>query len=234
MMQPRNIIASVLVLVVVLGGALVLTKDDNKNSMNDNQQDAYNQNDQQQADQNGGVNQPADTGSVTQEVRKITIKTAKGEIKLELYPKVAPKTVENFITLTQKGFYNNLIFHRVVPGFVIQGGDPLGNGTGGPGYQFEDEINPRSLGLPDSLIKEYENDGYVYNYSLTSLPNEVGSLSMANAGPNTNGSQFFIITDTPQPHLNGRHTVFGKVVSGMDVVKKIQQGDKMELVTVTQ
>lgn len=233
MMQPRNIIASVLVLVVVLGGILVLTKGDNKTSMNDNQQDAYGQNNQQTG-QNNGVNQPADTTPVTQEVRKVTIKTQRGEIKLELYPKVAPKTVENFITLTQKGFYNNLTFHRVVPGFVIQGGDPLGNGTGGPGYQFEDEINPRSLGLPDSLIKEYESDGYVYNYLLTSLPNEVGSLSMANAGPNTNGSQFFIITDTVQPHLNGRHTVFGRVVSGMDVVKKIQQGDKMESVVVTQ
>ncbi len=135
------------------------------------------------------------------------IETDKGNVEVELYPEYAPKTVNNFVFLAREGFYDGVAFHRVINNFVIQGGDPTGTGTGGPGYKFEDEVknNP--------------------------LKHERGSLSMANAGPNTNGSQFFI-AHSPQPHLNGKHTVFGKVVSGLDVVDAIQQGDKMKKVTI--
>ena len=162
-----------------------------------------------------------------------TIKTEKGDIELELYHDVAPKTVENFLKLSREGFYNSVKFHRVIKDFMIQGGDPLSKtdnpkaGTGGPGYTFEDEINPKSLGLSDADIKALEAAGYTYNYSLQSLKVEPGVIAMANSGPNTNGSQFFIVTTRPQPHLNGRHTVFGRVVKGMDVVKNITQGDKI-------
>ncbi len=165
------------------------------------------------------------------EVVSAVIKTDKGDITLELYPKVAPKTVDNFVKLSKSGFYNGVKFHRVIPSFMIQGGDPLSKtddprtGTGGPGYSFEDEINPRSLGLSESEISQLEAQGYVYDYSLESLPVDVGALAMANSGPNTNGSQFFIVTMSPQPHLNGKHTVFGKVIDGMDVVRSIEQGD---------
>lgn len=138
-----------------------------------------------------------------------TIETDRGTIVLELYPEQAPKTVNNFVFLARQGFYDGLKFHRVIPGFVIQGGDPTGTGAGGPGYKFQDEVT---------------------NNSLT---HETGAISMANAGPNTNGSQFFI-TRAPQPHLNGKHTVFGKVVQGQDVVEAMQQGDKMIAVTITE
>ena len=137
------------------------------------------------------------------------IETNRGSIKLELFPKHAPKTVNNFVFLAQQGFYDGVSFHRVISNFMIQGGDPTGTGAGGPGYSFEDEVadNP--------------------------LTHETGVISMANAGPNTNGSQFFI-THSPQPHLNGNHTVFGKVVSGQDVVNSIRQGDKMEQVKISE
>ena len=137
------------------------------------------------------------------------IETNKGVIELELYPQHAPKTVNNFVFLAGKGFYDGLSFHRVISNFMIQGGDPTGTGGGGPGYRFEDEVaeNP--------------------------LKHEKGVISMANAGPNTNGSQFFI-THAPQPHLNRKHTVFGKVVAGQDVVDSIQQGDKMEQVKISE
>jgi len=133
---------------------------------------------------------------------RVSMKTNKGTIELELYPKHAPKTVNNFVFLAGEGFYNDVVFHRVINNFVIQGGDPTGSGMGGPGYRFEDEL----VGNP--------------------LKHETGVISMANAGPNTNGSQFFI-THSPQPHLNGKHTVFGRVVNGMDVVNAIKQGDRM-------
>lgn len=136
-----------------------------------------------------------------------TMETAKGTIELELYPQHAPKTVNNFVFLAEAGFYDGVAFHRVIPNFVIQGGDPTGTGRGGPGYRFEDEVK----GNP--------------------LKHEAGVISMANAGPNTNGSQFFI-THSPQPHLDGKHTVFGKVVEGQDVVNAIRQGDRMTKVTV--
>lgn len=161
------------------------------------------------------------------DIRKVVIVTEKGDIKLELYSKVAPKTVGNFIKLTEEGFYDGTTFHRVVEDFMIQGGD---NETGGPGYTFEDEINPIALNLDIALTKELEKRGYKYRTDLDSIPHEVGVISMANSGPNTNGSQFFIVTTEPQPHLNGLHTVFGRVYEGMDVVLNIQAGDIMERV----
>lgn len=138
-----------------------------------------------------------------------TITTNKGDIVVDLYTQHAPKTVNNFVFLAQEGYYDSVAFHRVISNFVIQGGDPTGTGSGGPGYRFEDEVknNP--------------------------MKHETGVLSMANAGPNTNGSQFFI-THSPQPHLDGKHTVFGKVVEGMDVVNAIRQGDKMEKVEISE
>ncbi len=138
----------------------------------------------------------------------IDIITTKGLIEIELYPQDAPKTVENFATLTTQGYYNGLTFHRVEPGFVIQGGDPSGNGTGGKsifGDTFADELNPET--------QSYKN-GY-----------KEGVVAMANRGPNTNGSQFFImLADNDLPHA---YTIFGKVVKGMNVVKQIVAGDKM-------
>ena len=140
---------------------------------------------------------------------RVTLETTRGTIELELYPQHAPNTVNNFVFLSREGFYDGVSFHRVISDFVIQGGDPTGTGRGGPGYRFEDEVadNP--------------------------LTHERGVISMANAGPNTNGSQFFI-THSPQPHLNGKHTVFGKVVKGLDVMDDIEQGDTMKSVRVSE
>jgi cyclophilin family peptidyl-prolyl cis-trans isomerase len=121
--------------------------------------------------------------------------TNKGAIGLELFDDDAPKTVENFVKLSKDGFYDGVVFHRVIEDFMIQGGDPTGTGMGGPGYQFEDEHNSRKV--------------------------ERGALAMANSGPNTNGSQFFIVTAAACPWLDGLHTVFGRVASGMDVVDEI-------------
>lgn len=169
---------------------------------------------------------------VSDGTRRVRMKTAKGDIVLELYPKAAPKTVENFLKLAGAKFYDGTKFHRVIADFMIQGGDPLSKtddprvGTGGPDYKFEDEINPRSIGVPDELIKQYESEGYRYNYEIKqSLPVIPGVIAMANSGPNTNGSQFFIVTEQSQPHLYGKHTGFGRVIGGMEVVRAIQQGD---------
>lgn len=145
----------------------------------------------------------------TDKAYTITMETTKGEIVLELYPEHAPKTVNNFVFLSKEGYYDGISFHRVISDFMVQGGDPTGTGMGGPGYKFEDEFT--------------ENP----------LTHERCSISMANSGPNTNGSQFFI-THSPQSHLNGKHTVFGKVVKGDDVVDTLAQGDKMEKVTVSE
>ena len=123
-------------------------------------------------------------------------------IELERYPNEAPRTVENFRKLARDGFYEGVIFHRVIPDFMIQGGDPTGTGTGGPGYEFEDEFNEHRV------VR--------------------GALAMANAGPNTNGSQFFIVTAEATPWLDGNHTVFGKVTSGMDVVDRICEAERDE------
>ncbi len=145
----------------------------------------------------------------TDKTLKVKIETTQGDINLELYPQHAPKTVNNFVFLAGEGFYNGIVFHRVISDFMIQGGDPTGTGAGGPGYKFEDEFRDNPL------------------------IHEQGAISMANAGPNTNGSQFFI-THSPQPHLNGNHTVFGKVVQGQDVVDAVQQGDKIVNITVSE
>ena len=136
-----------------------------------------------------------------------TIQTSKGNIELELTPDKTPVTVANFVNLAQHGFYNGVTFHRVMNDFMVQGGDPTGTGAGGPGYRFEDEFDPslRHTGP--------------------------GVLSMANAGPGTNGSQFFI-THVATPWLDGKHSVFGKVIQGQDVVNSIKQGDKIEKVTI--
>ena len=136
-----------------------------------------------------------------------TLETSRGTIVCELYPKDAPKTVNNFVFLAREKFYDGTRFHRVIKDFMIQGGDPEGSGRGGPGYRFEDELknNPNR--------------------------HKVGSLSMANAGPNTNGSQFFI-THVVTDWLDGKHTVFGQVLSGQSVVDTVQQGDELKSVTI--
>ncbi len=140
---------------------------------------------------------------------RATMNTSKGEIELTLYPEYAPQTVNNFVFLAREGFYDQVSFHRVISDFMIQGGDPTGRGTGGPGYTFADEFS----GNP--------------------LTHEAKVISMANAGPNTNGSQFFI-THSPQPHLDGHHTVFGKVTKGQDVVDAIVQGDIITGIDITE
>jgi cyclophilin family peptidyl-prolyl cis-trans isomerase len=130
---------------------------------------------------------------------RATLQTSHGPIALDLYDEEAPKTVENFLTLCRQGFYDGLTFHRVIPDFMVQGGCPLGTGTGGPGYTFEDEINRHRI------VR--------------------GALAMANAGPDTNGSQFFILTRDEAPWLDGKHTVFGRVESGMEAVDAIESVD---------
>jgi cyclophilin family peptidyl-prolyl cis-trans isomerase len=154
----------------------------------------------------------------TSKTYQARFKTERGEILVDLYADRAPRTVENFVNLARAGFYDGTTFHRVIRGFMVQGGDPTGTGTGGPGYQFEDEFHP-------------------------SLRHDApGVLSMANAGPGTNGSQFFI-THGPTPHLDDRHTVFGRVASGMDVVNAIRErdpqrdrnpGDRIETVEIVE
>jgi peptidyl-prolyl cis-trans isomerase B (cyclophilin B) len=129
----------------------------------------------------------------------VTMHTSEGAIGLELFEDAAPKTVGNFTKLAADGFYDGVIFHRVIEDFMIQGGDPTGTGTGGPGYTFEDEINDRKI------VR--------------------GALAMANAGPDTNGSQFFIVTADACPWLDGKHTVFGQVETGMEVVDRINTAD---------
>ena len=137
------------------------------------------------------------------------IQTNRGNIRLQLHDDKVPKTVENFEKLANDGFYNDLTVHRVLPDFMIQTGCPQGTGTGGPGYQFEDEFH-----------EDLKHDG-------------PGTLSMANAGPNTNGSQFFI-THVATPHLDGVHSVFGKVLEGQEIVDTIEQGDTMQIVSVSE
>jgi peptidyl-prolyl cis-trans isomerase B (cyclophilin B) len=145
----------------------------------------------------------------TEKTFTATFETSRGQIVCELFAKDAPKTVNNFVFLANEQFYDGTVFHRVIADFMIQGGDPDGTGRGGPGYRFEDELR--------------------------SNPNrhQVGSLSMANAGPNTNGSQFFI-THIVTDWLDGKHTVFGKVLQGQDVVNAVQQGDRLLSVKITE
>jgi len=139
-----------------------------------------------------------------------TIKTNKGDIEIELFAAQAPATVNNFVFLARDGFYDGIAFHRVIADFMIQGGDPTGTGSGGPGYKWSDEAS--ALGIKHD---------------------SPGMLSMANAGPNTNGSQFFI-THVPTPWLDGKHAIFGRVTSGQDVVDSIAQGDKITSVTIVE
>ncbi len=143
--------------------------------------------------------QPPSGSLDTTKSYRATFHTEKGDFEVELYAADAPRTVENFVNLARSGFYDGTTFHRVIGGFMAQGGDPTGTGTGGPGYSFGDEFSSR------------RHDAE-------------GTLSMANAGPNTNGSQFFI-TYGPTPHLDGRHTVFGRVTSGMEVVRALRERD---------
>src|SRR5256714_247944 len=140
-----------------------------------------------------------------------TFDTSRGQIVCDLFAKDAPNTVNNFVFLARDKFYDGTKFHRVIPDFMVQGGDPEGSGRGGPGYKFGDEVDPKKN------------------------PNKhkVGSLSMANAGPNTNGSQFFI-THVATDWLNGKHTVFGQVKSGQDVVNAVKQGDTLKSVTISE
>ncbi len=138
---------------------------------------------------------------------RAAIHTDKGPIELELHADKAPLTVANFVNLAQRGYYDGVKFHRVIANFMIQGGDPTGTGAGGPGYRFEDEFDP-----------SLKHDG-------------PGVLSMANAGPGTNGSQFFI-THVATPHLDGKHSVFGRVTSGQEVVDRIGQGDRIESISI--
>ena len=134
-----------------------------------------------------------------------TIETEKGNLVLELFASDVPVTVNNFVFLAREEFYDGTTFHRVIPDFMAQGGDPIGTGTGGPGYKFADEF--------------------------TKHTHVTGALSMANSGPNTNGSQFFI-TYAPQPHLNNHHSVFGQVIDGMDVLKALENGDAVVRITI--
>ena len=159
-------------------------------------------------------NKPAATKAAKSPIA--VIETNKGTIKVRLYPDVTPNTVANFIKLAKKGFYNGLKFHRVEPGFVVQGGDPNGDGTGGPGYNIKNEDNKM-------------------------LKHKRGAVAMANAGPDTAGSQFYIVIGGAAPHLDGKddrgisqYTIFGQVISGQEVAEKIAVGDKMTKVTIVE
>lgn len=140
-----------------------------------------------------------------------TMSTSKGDVVLELDPSAAPKTVNNFVFLAKEGYYDNITFHRVIANFMAQGGDPTGTGRGGPGYTFEDE---------------FKNNPLIH---------DAGVISMANAGPNTNGSQFFLVHNRQDTaHLDGKHTVFGKSMNGPDVILSLRQGDQLMKVTITE
>lgn len=190
-------------------------------------------------------------GKILSGKHTVILKTSKGNITIELNADAAPKTATNFYWLAKTGFYNGLSFHRIIPGFMIQGGDPNGDGSGGSsifGATFADEINANTYGLQNQTLKDlaqgqplppnlqgkenmtvkqyYESNGYVYNNNLPSMPMKRGVLAMANRGPNTNGSQFFIVTAENTPWLDGKHTVFGTVTAGMDVVDAITSSNR--------
>lgn len=207
----KNIIIGLVVIVLIVTGYLYISKNNKKPS----DEFMHYSTTTEQAENTGKFEDgtlPQDTSMIAKIVpntettstnnnktHMITIETNYGKIVIETYDSDAPKTVNNFVTLAQKGFYNGLTFHRVIKGFMIQGGDPIGNGTGGPGYSFEDELNPNTA-------------SYKAGYKR-------GVVAMANAGPNTNGSQFFIMhQDYPLPN---NYTIFGHVVSGQEVVDKI-------------
>lgn len=209
----KNIIIALTVIIVIVG-AIITIRSLNKpvnemettNQINQDQpsEDATLPDNQLNMDQN---NDQA-TSTVNTEVKNfknlVTLETSLGTIKFKTYDADAPKTVENYLTLAKKGFYDNLIFHRVIDKFMIQGGDPTGTGAGGPGYQFADELNPET---------ESYKQGYV-----------AGTVAMANAGPNTNGSQFFIMVDNVP--LQHDYTIFGQVVEGQEVANAISKVKK--------
>ncbi len=211
--MTKNILMSVLILGIVVGGGYFLFSGEKVN-IGEPLSDEYKLDDTvaptgqlEDGSQTASIEPttatnppvPTQTQNNNKKSNMVTIETNYGKIVIELYTADAPKTTENFVTLANKGFYNGLIFHRVIKGFMIQGGDPNGNGTGGPGYKFADEINPTS-----ALYKT----GY-----------KKGVVAMANSGPNTNGSQFFIMhADYPLP---SSYTIFGHVVSGQEIVDKI-------------
>ncbi len=196
----------VAIIIILAAGFLVVsvTKGDNKKSSN-----VKNINQEVKGDQVKNADSKYTFPGVLPkdqiENKKVVIKTSKGTIEFELYADKAPKTVSNFVYLANQKYYDGLLFHRVVPNFVIQGGDPTGTGSGGPGYQFEDE----------PVVGEYK----------------AGTVAMANSGANTNGSQFFICLED-LPTLPKSYSLFGQVTVGMDVVQKIAQGDKMESIKI--
>lgn len=196
-----TIVSIVVVILLILGGVYLFGEKKNDNFSNTLNYGDNSLENISSPENTNNQNEPS-TNLNTQnnkEKNMITLETNYGKIVFETYNNDAPKTVNNFITLAEKSFYDNLTFHRIIKGFMIQGGDPNGNGTGGPGYQFEDELNPNT--------ESYKN-GY-----------KKGVVAMANAGPNTNGSQFFIMTeDYPLPNA---YTIFGKVIEGQEVVDAI-------------
>ncbi len=202
----KNIILSLVVIIILIAGGYYIFRDKNSsNNINEilNGSNSYATTTIEDNLGTTATTTPAQASTTEVKLDKIknmiTIETNYGKIVFETYNSDAPNTALNFVTLANKGFYNGLTFHRVINGFMIQGGDPNGNGTGGPGYQFPDELNPSTASYQAGYKK--------------------GVVAMANAGPNTNGSQFFIMTaDYPLPHS---YTIFGKVVSGQDVVDKI-------------
>ena len=216
MSKKSNIIILIVVLVIIIGTiAFAVTKtkkgSETSNSANLNLEESN----QMKKPQNKETT-PTDANTLYGDNIKVTIETSKGNITIELFSSDAPKTVGNFVKLAQEGFYDGVIFHRVISGFMIQGGDPTGTGRGGPGYTFEDELHPET--------QSYQQ-GYVR-----------GTLAMANAGPNTNGSQFFIMhQDYPLPR---NYTIFGRVLEGMETVDAIaavptDQSDKpKETITI--
>jgi cyclophilin family peptidyl-prolyl cis-trans isomerase len=194
-------VGAIVIVILILAGIqwAMNVREENKSSTKDASETATTTTSVVQKTKTETVTETNKNNSIKNLMHKITIETNKGKIVFESYDADAPKAVNNFITLANKGFYNGTIFHRVISGFMIQGGDPTGTGTGGPGYQFEDELNPNT-------------DSYKAGYVR-------GTVAMANSGPNTNGSQFFIMhKDYPLPH---NYTIFGKVVEGMNVVDAI-------------
>jgi cyclophilin family peptidyl-prolyl cis-trans isomerase len=202
----RNIILSLIVVTIVLAGGYYFLNKNKENKQNEslgvdlNYYGTTTSENNSVTPEGGDALEKPQTVDITNKTKNmVTIDTNYGKIVFETYNSDAPNTVKNFVTLAEKGFYNGLTFHRVIKGFMIQGGDPSGNGTGGPGYKFPDELNPATPSYKAGYKK--------------------GVVAMANAGPNTNGSQFFIMTaDYPLPNS---YTIFGKVVSGQDVVDKI-------------
>ena len=249
-MRIQEIITVILVIILAGGGALFLKSRNMDTPQPPQAEEENTPSATEDILKSAEADLKTDITPITQTVR-VTLKTTKGDIVLDLTGTNAPVTVGNFVTLANEGFYNGVTFHRVIPEFMIQGGDPNSknqddrslHGTGGPGYMFADEINAASYSLntrkltdlippgeevqiPEQLkettIQEfYEAQGFSFRNDLESLPLERGVIAMANAGPNTNGSQFFIIVAGAVSQLDGKHTPFGRVVEGMDIVDAI-------------